>query len=192
MLHRPSTVKMCFAALLSSSPSCRTWQASGAQAALGCNVGKSQFVKISGFRTSSLFRRTADTSEGQDRPPAPENVPTCSDVDISPWDDRLGIYGVHEDALRCECQYRAFSSSVLPMQEDGRKPQWRGQCQKCHLRCPAVDAGSRIRDIATARAGTRRSPAISQNPASRKYDSQISRSGIECAWRALSTFRART
>lgn len=65
----------------------------------------------------------------------------CSDVDISPWDDRLGIYGVHEDALRRECQYRAFSSSVLPMQEDRHKPKWRGQCQKCHLRCPAIDAG---------------------------------------------------
>lgn len=27
------------------------------------------------------------------------------------------------------------------MQEDGRKPQWHGQCQKCHLRGPAIDAG---------------------------------------------------
>lgn len=91
-----------------------------AQAALGCNVGKSQLVKIIRSDTSSLFRRSADTSEGQDRPPAPENVPTYSDVDISPWDDRLGIYGVHEDALRRECQYRAFPPSVLPMQEDKR------------------------------------------------------------------------
>lgn len=104
-----------------------------AQAVFCCNVWKSQLVKIIGSDTSSFFRRSADTSEGQDSPPAAENVPTCSDVDISPWDDRLGIYGVHEDALRRECQYRASPSSVLPMQENRHNPKWRGQCQKYHL-----------------------------------------------------------